>query len=71
MTIEFGYCSAPDKADLIAAECLGVGIVVITRDEDHHRIRVTLQYMKERHGNRDASAAIQRLRDDTRVVHVP
>jgi hypothetical protein len=44
---------------------------VITRDEDDYGIRVTLQYMKECYRNRDASAAIQRLRDDTRVVHVP
>jgi hypothetical protein len=54
-----------------SAECLIVGVVVITWDEDHHGIRVTLQYMKECHGNRDTSAAIQGLRNDTRIVHVP
>jgi hypothetical protein len=44
---------------------------VIAWDEDYDGIRVTLQYMKERHGGRHAGTAIQRLRDDTRAVHVP
>nr|WP_245632530.1 hypothetical protein [Edaphobacter aggregans] len=40
-------------------------------DEDHYRIRVTLQYMKKCYGSRDTSTAIQGLRDDARVVHIP
>ena len=44
---------------------------MIARDEDHHGIRVPLQYMKKSHANRNTSAAVEGLRDDARVVDVP
>jgi hypothetical protein len=54
-----------------AAEAFIVGVVVIAWDEDHDGIWITLEYMEECNGNGDTSTAIQRLRDDTRFVHVP
>jgi hypothetical protein len=44
---------------------------VIAWDEDYDGIWITLEYMDECHGNGHTSTAIQRLRDDTRFVHVP
>ena len=37
----------------------------------HIGIWITLEYMDECHGNGHTSSAIQRLREDTRFVHVP
>jgi hypothetical protein len=44
---------------------------VIAWDEHYHGIRVLLKYVKECHGNRNTSAAIQGLVNDARVIHVP
>jgi hypothetical protein len=48
-----------------------VGVVVIAWHENHDGIWITLEYVDECHGNGHASTAIQRLRDDTRLVQVP
>ena len=54
-----------------AAEGLVVRVVVIAWDEDYDGIWITLEYMYECHSNGHTCTAIQRLRNDTRFVHVP
>ena len=44
---------------------------MIAWDEGHDYFRITLEYEDECHGNRDTSATIYRLRDNTRSVDVP
>jgi hypothetical protein len=65
------FLGAKESQSDSSTKCLTVGVVATTWDQDHYGIRVPMHYMKERHGNRHTSAAIQWLRYSARVVHIP
>src|SRR5262245_11519199 len=48
-----------------------MGVIMIAREKAHYSVRITVQNVDERHGNGGPGAAIQWLRDQAGIVHVP